>query len=182
MNGKISARRLGMRLFLLSLGILFGACLIGYLVVRFRAEQWPPPGSPELPSGLWLSTAILVVLSMLLVVAGRSSRAGSANAARAQLAAATALGIAFLGAQVSNWMGMAGGDAEPRLSLFAFGFWVLTFLHAVHVVGGLIPLMLTTMRIGPGRYSGDPEPVELVASYWHFLGITWIVIFVVLMV
>ncbi len=129
-----------------------------------------------------MSTAILAVLSTLLVVAARSLRAGSGGAARAQLAAATALGIAFLGAQVSNWMGMAGGDFVPRNSLFAFGFWVLTFLHAIHVVGGLIPLMLTTMRAGSGRYDQDSEPVELVASYWHFLGITWVVIFVVLMI
>jgi heme/copper-type cytochrome/quinol oxidase subunit 3 len=90
------------------------------------------------------------------------------------------LGIVFLAAQVGNWMGMAGGEAEPRLSLFAFGFWVLTFLHAIHVVGGLVPLVFTTIRSGAGKYAGNPEPVELVGSYWHFLGVTWAVIFLVL--
>jgi cytochrome c oxidase subunit 3 len=169
-----------MRLFLVSLGILFGACLIGYLVVRFRAESWPPPGSPTLPGGLWLATAVLAVTSALLVLAVRSAKQGSPKALRSQLTAATALGIAFLGVQVGNWMKLAGGEAEPRLSLLAFGFWVLTVLHALHVIGGLFPLVFTTMRAGSGRYTADPEPVELVGHYWHFLGITWVAIFLVL--
>jgi len=176
----LSPRRLGMRLFLVSLGILFGACLVGYLVVRFRADRWPPPGTPDLPTGLWVSTAILAVLSALLVVAVRSARAAETVALGRQLAAASALAVAFLAAQTGNWAGMAAGGAVPRQSLLLFGFYVLTFLHALHVLAGVVPLVLVTLRARQGRYVDDPEPVELVASYWHFLGATWLAIFAVL--
>jgi heme/copper-type cytochrome/quinol oxidase subunit 3 len=37
-----------------------------------------------------------------------------------------------------------------------------------------------TVRAGRGRYLGDPEPVELVASYWHFLAFSWLGIFLML--
>lgn len=169
-----------MRLFLLSLGILFTASLLGYLVVRLRADEWPPAGSPELPGGLWVSTAILVLQSILFVTATRSARGGQTAVLGRYLLASTALGIAFLAAQVGNWMRMASGDMIPQQSLFLFGFYVLTFLHALHVIGGLVPLVLTTLRSRQGRYVDDPEPIDLVASYWHFLAATWIAIFIVL--
>jgi heme/copper-type cytochrome/quinol oxidase subunit 3 len=43
-----------------------------------------------------------------------------------------------------------------------------------------VPLAIATARANRGRYLADPEPVELVASYWHFLGITWLAIFATL--
>ena len=179
-SGGVSTRRIGMRLFLLSLSILFVACLIGILVIRLRAEQWPPPGSPEIPGGLWISTAILAVLSTLLVLAVRATRAGRAAEASRLLAASTALGVAFLAAQTSNWFAMAGEGDDVQKTMLAFAFWMLTVLHGLHVLGGLVPLSITTVRAAQGRYLSDPEPVELVADYWHFLGITWLAIFAVL--
>lgn len=176
----VSPRRLGMRLFLLSLTILFAACLIGILVIRLRSDQWPPPGSPEIPGGLWISTAILAVLSTLLVLAVRAARSGRAAETSRLLAASTALGVAFLAAQVSNWITMTGGGEEAQKTMLAFAFWMLTVLHGLHVLGGLVPLSITTVRAARGRYIGNPEPVELVADYWHFLGITWIAIFAIL--
>ena len=177
LRGGISPRRFGMRLLLLSLGILFAAALAGYLIIRSRAEVWPPPGSPELPGGLWVSTAILVVLSAVLVMAVGRARAGRASETSRLLAAATALGAAFLVAQAANWLRLAGSGERTML---VFGFWLLTVLHALHVLGGLLPLAITTARAARGRYLNDPEPVELVSSYWHFLGITWLAIFAAL--
>ena len=173
----ISPRRLGMRLLLLSLGILFAAALAGYLIIRSRAAVWPPPGSPELPGGLWASTAILVVLSAVLVMAVGRARAGRASETARRLAAATALGGAFLVAQAANWLRI---DAAADRTMLVFGFWMLTVLHALHVLGGLLPLAITTACAGRGRYLNDPEPVELVANYWHFLGLTWLAIFAAL--
>ena len=173
----ISPRRLGLRLLLLSLGILFAAALAGYLIIRLRAEVWPPPGSPALPGGLWVSTAILAVLSAVLVMAVSRARAGRASETGRLLASATALGAAFLVAQAANWLRL---DAAAERTMLVFGFWMLTVLHALHVLGGLVPLAITTARAGRGRYLNDPEPVELVASYWHFLGLTWLAIFAAL--
>lgn len=176
-GGGISPRRFGLRLLLLSLGILFAAALAGYLIIRLRAEVWPPAGSPALPGGLWVSTAILAVLSGVLAMAVSRARAGRASETSRLLASATALGAAFLVAQAANWLRL---DAAAERTMLVFGFWMLTVLHALHVLGGLVPLAIATARAGRGRYLNDPEPVELVASYWHFLGITWLAIFAAL--
>ena len=50
--GGASTGRLGMRFLVASLSMLFGATLMGYVVVRSRAAAWPPPGVPSLPAGL----------------------------------------------------------------------------------------------------------------------------------
>lgn len=181
-RSETSPRALATRLFLLSLAILFGASLIGVLVVRMRAAEWPPPGSPALPSGMWLSTGVLALISVVFGLATRAARSENTVRLRNLLTAATALGIAFVIGQIANWASIAAAGFVPRQSLFVFVFYVLTFLHAVHVVAGLVPLVLVTLRSGVGRYLTDPEPVELVAGYWHFLGAAWIAIFLVLMI
>jgi cytochrome c oxidase subunit 3 len=182
-EGSASAGRMGMWLFLASLGVLFTACLVGYLVVRLRAPEWPPPGSPSLPIGIWASTAVLIVLSALMILAERAAERGRRETATRMLTASLILAIAFLGSQVANWMRLAADGVMPHQSLFVFGFYILTFLHAAHVFGGLVPLILVTLRTRAGKYMyGASEGVHLVAMYWHFLGITWLAILVVLFV
>jgi cytochrome c oxidase subunit 3 len=178
---ELSSRRLGMWLFLASLGMLFAAALVGFLVVRLRAAEWPPPGSPELPAGLWLSTAILAVQSLVLVVAERAARSGANERLWRMLGGSLVLAVAFLGSQVANWMRMAATYDAAQQSLFTFGFYLLTVLHALHVVGGLVPLVLVVYRARGGRYTPDDyEGVHLVAMYWHFLALAWVAILAVL--
>ena len=174
---------MGMWLFIASLTMLFGASFVGYLVIRMRAPVWPPPGSPALPAGLWISTALLVVLSLVLALAQRAARAGHWESLARMLTVALLFAVAFLASQVGNWMRMASADALPQQNLYLWGFYTLTFLHALHVLGGLVPLTLVTLRARRGRYTTtDHEGVDLVAIYWHFLSITWVAILVVLLI
>lgn len=170
-----------MWLLIASLTMLFGAALVGYLVIRMRTPEWPPPGTPALPTGLWVSTALLVILSGLLIVAEKAVRGGRQETLARTLTASLLLGLAFLVSQVSGWMRMAGDTVTPEQSLLVWGFYTLTFLHAVHVLAGLVPLILVTLRARRGLYTPTHhEGVDFVAMYWHFLLATWVVIFIVL--
>jgi cytochrome c oxidase subunit 3 len=171
-----------MALFLVSLSILFAASLVGYLVVRQRAARWVPEGTPPLPWGLWLSTLVLVISSGTMHGALLAIRGGRQQPATRALAATLALGILFLLTQVWNWWRMVAVDAVlPTGSLYGFTFYVLTVLHALHVVGGLVPLALTTAKSSRGAYSwADFQGVRLTGMYWHFLGVVWLVLFAVL--
>jgi len=176
-----SFRRMGMWLLLASLGMLFGAALVGFLVLRMRAEQWPPPGTPPLPGGLWVSTGLLMVLSLALVMAVHAARAGRVPALNRMLGVSVLLAMAFLAAQISNWIRMAAHSVLPDQSLFVWFFYLLTILHAAHVFVGLVPLVVVTMRARAGRYTPDDhEAIHLVGMYWHFLLVTWVVIMVVM--
>jgi len=173
--------RLGTWLLIASLGMLFGAALVGYLVIRLRAPEWPPPGSPSLPGGVWISTALLAALSAVLILAERSIREGRVGTLSRMLTVSDLLAVAFLASQVGCWMRMAADDVLPQQNLLVWGFYTLSFLHAAHVVAGLVPLTLVTVRAHRGLYTADDsEGVHFVAMYWHFLFVTWVAILAVL--
>jgi cytochrome c oxidase subunit 3 len=172
-----------MTIFLISLSVLFAAAITGYLLVRLRAAQWVPAGVEPLPSGLWASTVLLLVSSATMHGAVLAIGRGKRNASTRLLQATMALGIAFLFLQAFNWWRMVAlNNVLATRSLYAFTFYMLTGLHALHVIGGLIPLAVTAARARRGAYSwADFEGVRLMAMYWHFLGAVWLVLFVVLL-
>lgn len=177
------AGRMGTWLLIASLGMLFGAALVGYLVIRFRAPEWPPPGSPPLPAGVWISTALLMALSAVLVAAGRAIRSGRVEALTRMLTVSVLVAVAFLASQAGCWMQMAADSALPKHSLLIWGYYTLSVLHAAHVLAGLVPLIVVTVRARSGRYTAaDHEGVDLVCMYWHFLAATWVAILAVLQV
>lgn len=175
--------RLGMTLFLVALGVLFAASMVGYLVVRLRAATWPPEGSPRLPAGMWVSTTILLLSSLTMHLALARARRGHAAALRNWLLTTACLGAAFLASQLLNWSHLiAGHHLRAQANLYAFTFYMLTGLHGAHVVGGLIPLGLTATRANQGRYTPEShEGIVHMSMYWHFLDAVWLVMFVVLM-
>ncbi len=177
------AGTLGMGLLILALSILFGASMVGYLIVRTRAETWPPPGMPRLPSGLWISTLIIIASSVTMQSALRAARRGGRSGLRSGMLLTTVLGIAFLVSQTLNWTGLVATRLASQPNLYAFTFYMLTGLHALHVVGGLIPLGIVTKRAYAGRYSPDAHGgVKYCQMYWHFLAAVWITMFVLLVV
>ncbi len=180
-RGGPSIGRMGMWLLIASLAVLFGAAIVGYLIIRMRAPEWPPPGSPALPGGVWIGTGLLVVLSALLARAESSCRKGQSGTATRMMTAAAVVAVAFLTIQVGNWMQLAAETVVPKESLLVWGFYVLTFLHAVHVLAGIPPLILVALRTRRGHYTPEEtEGIHLVGMYWHFLLVTWVVILGVL--
>lgn len=187
-SGSFVAGRFGMWLLLLSLGMLFGASLIGFLVIRIQlADVWPA-GSFRLPRLLWLSTAVLLASSGTMHVASIAARQGLRSRLSKALLATFMLGCAFLAVQVICWL---DGLAQLRLlwleserQRFALtGFFVFSGVHALHVIGGLIPLALVTYRAFAGRYTAVRHAgVHYTAMYWHFLDGVWIVLFTTLLI
>lgn len=168
---------IGMRVFLGSLAVLFVASILGYVLTRSRAETWPPPGVPDLPSGLWFSTVVIVACSGTIHMALRAVRMGERSACSRWLAATLGLGLLFLGAQAVNWFGLVAAAFTPRTNLYAFLFYMLTGLHAAHVVGGLVPLAIVTGKSLAGRYGSGWHPgVTYMSMYWHFLDVVWVVL------
>lgn len=183
-SGGPPAGRLGMILFLAALGVLFASSMTGYLVVRSQAVAWPPAGSPRLPGGLWLSTLLLLASSGSMQLALSGAKAGKAAALRNGLTVTLVLGLVFLANQLLNWQHfLTAHHLPPQKNLYAFTFYLLTGLHAAHVVGGLAALGVTVAHAGQGRYSpADHAGVEYMSMYWHFLGAVWLVMFGVLLV
>lgn len=174
---------LAMKLFVAALGMLFVTSLIGYVAVRARAPEWPPADMPPLPDGLWFSTVVLVACSGAIHFALRSIRRDHRAAAARWLAVTFALGVVFLVSQTFGWFGLVDRAMTPKSNLYAFTFFLLTGLHAAHVLGGLIPLGIVTWRAFAQRYDSKAHGgIEYQAIYWHFLDVVWVILFVVLLI
>ena len=181
LHGDRSLGTFGMQLFLVSLGILFAASLAAFLIIRIRADAWPPEGAPGMPFGLFISTSLMLLSSVTIWWGMRNIRAGNGGALSIGLLATLILGIAFLGIQGWAWSQLYALELTARSNLYGFTFFMLTGLHAAHVIGGLIPLTIVTTRAFLNRYSAeDHNGVAHVAMYWHFLDVVWIVLFAVL--
>ncbi len=178
----IATGRLGMKILVLALSMLFAASILGYVLIRFKAPSWPPPGMPRLPETLWISTLIIVISSFTMHAAVGAARADRQGALRTAMLLTTALGVAFLVSQTLNWFALVAARLTAKTNLYGFTFYMLTGLHAAHVLGGVIPLGVVTARAFSGRYSGEFHPgVEYCAISWHFLAVVWVVLFTVLM-
>ena len=171
----------GMVLFLASLSMLFAASMVAYVLIRIRADEWRPEGVRFLPHGVWVSTLLLVGVSWYVQRALNSVRGGQLQRLVPSLTATLALSVGFVLVQV--WNGFQFHDAEMLYgtSLYGFTFYMLTGLHAAHVIGGLVGQAWVLHRARQGAYSWAYYPgVRYMAVYWHYLGVVWLVLIVAL--
>ena len=167
---------LGVKLFLAALSFLFAASIVAYVIVVRRIEPAEQPLLPRLGLGLGAATGLLLASSAALALGVRAIRRGDADRLARYALWTLCLGFAFLGAQSFNWWQLVALDLPPNAKdLHGFTFYMLTVTHALHVVGGLVPLALVTVRAQARRYTAEShEGVTNVALYWHFLDVVWL--------
>jgi cytochrome c oxidase subunit III len=193
-SARFLAGRFGMALFLVSLAMLFAASLVGYLVIRLYAENWPDD-LPPLPRTLWISTLILVVSSYTMQQALNAVRRDETARLKRMMLTTTLLAGVFLVLQAYCWTAWfaqlgelwhppAADEVEQAVHRWALtSFFVLTGLHALHVIGGLAPMILVTARALADRYSAARHHgVHYCMMYWHFLGVVWVILFTTLLI
>jgi len=187
-RARFLAGRMGMSLFLISLGVLFAASLLGFVAVRLLTDDVWPRDLPALPGLLWLSTAMIIISSGTMQWALEAVRRGHNGAFKIMLLLTFALGVGFLIAQMlcwSHWLAQIEAHwADSETHRFALtSFYVLTGVHAAHVIGGLIPMAVVLQRAFAGRYSAEHYPgVHYVTMYWHFLDAVWLVLYATLLI
>lgn len=171
----------GLMLFLASLTMLFGASLVGYLIIRSTAQgRGLEYGTLQMPWTLWLSTAIIMASSVTLHLSLGWVRAGRQQPFRRAMLLGAVLAFAFLAVQAPSLYGLLQTHDHSREdNVFLYGLVLMLIgLHALHVLGGLIPLTLVTARALQGRYhAGRHEGVRYCSIYWHFLDGVWVLMF-----
>lgn len=171
------AAKVGLGVFLAVVGILFSLALSAY-AMRMQLADW---SAPPLPTILWANTLLILLASGGLVWAGRCVQHRQKERALDGLLAAFGLGAAFLGGQLIAWDELAASGYRLADNAANSFFYMLTGLHGVHILGGLVALVAVTARLW---HSADATamrlPVELCGLYWHFLALVWLVLFAVI--
>jgi cytochrome c oxidase subunit 3 len=160
------ARRIGLWVFMVVVTTLFGLFGVAYMM-RAAYEDWRPIA--YVPWQLYCSTGLLVLCSLAWELARRHVDAGRRDAARSTAIGALVLSAMFVLSQLYAWQAMTAADygvaANPANSFF----YLITGLHAAHVLGGMVAGAFAARRAG--------EAIGLCARYWHFLFVLWLAVF-----
>lgn len=170
----VPAATLGLRMFLAVVTVLFSLLIMAY-GSRMEFEDWRP--APQL-SLLWLNTAMLVLSSVAMQWAKIAARRGEMNGVTTGLIAGGVFAVAFLGGQIWAWRQL---DMVPAFDITnpAIGFfYLITALHGLHLLGGLVAWAMTIAKLWRGSDVARVRlSVGLCVVYWHFLLVVWLVLF-----
>lgn len=169
---------LGVRLFLAVVTVLFSLVLAAY-VDRMTFADW---GAYPLPWLLWVNTALLIMSSVALQWARAGVRRDDMDRVWVGLLAAGVLTIAFLAGQVIAWLQLTALDHFAVINPAIAFFYLVTALHGLHLLGGLLAWGRTMQKVRHGLEMTKIRPsVDLCATYWHFLLLVWLVVFALLL-
>lgn len=171
----VSLRQLGVLVLFASMSVLFTALLVGFWFTRLTSPHYRAPGLPDLPHGLVLSTVLIGLTSLGIWQAQLAVRKNQLEGLKRWLFVATTMALLFLLTQTANWFAMRPpSDAN---SLYLATFFLLTGVHALHVLGGFVPLGFVLHHALRRHYSSSShEGLTLCAQYWHYLGGVWLVL------
>jgi cytochrome c oxidase subunit 3 len=165
----------GMWIALAPILMLFMAFASAYVVRQGLGEDWVPV---EIPRLLWMNTGALLLSSLAL----ERARRREPRAQQVWILMAAALGMLFLAGQVVAWRELTGRGIRMATTPYSSFFYLLTGAHGVHLLGGVLGLGAAALWpvAGLGRL---PRAVamRLAAIYWHFMGLLWLGLFLLLL-
>jgi cytochrome c oxidase subunit 3 len=166
--------RIGLGVFLAVVGSLFALVTSAYLM-RMDLPDWR---TVPIPTLLWFNTGVLVLSSVTLQLAQVAARYEDRDVVIAGLLAGGVSAVTFLAGQLLAWQELRNAGyfltANPANSFF----YLITGLHGLHLLGGLVALGRTIAK----AFGGLALPqlrlsVELCTTYWHFLLLVWLILF-----
>lgn len=158
--------RLGLWIFFFSEIFLFGALLAS------RFYLWGNT-RPELNQQLGLlTTSVLLISSFFMAWAESAIKFGDRKTFMRNLLITAALGVLFLVGVVGlEW----GAELKPTDGMYGAIFYLMTGLHALHVLSGVVLIMINWNLARKGHYSSERHwGIEATAIYWHYVDVIWV--------
>ncbi len=136
-------------------------------------------GGFKVPNLLWGNTALLVLASGMMEWTRLTAKRGALGLVRPRLLAAGLLTVAFLAAQSLAWHQVYAASAFSLANPAIAFFFLLTLVHGLHLLGGLVVWLRTVRRLST---AGTPPidvrlTLNLCTTYWHYLLLVWLVLF-----
>jgi cytochrome c oxidase subunit 3 len=156
--------------------LMMFAGLTSAFIVKSNQTSWVPVVIPKV---FWVSTTVILISSVTMQMALRSFKQREMGKYRLLIGVTLLLGTAFVFLQ---WLGFRDLWAQ-QITFKGSGagqfLYVIFGLHAIHVIGGIIALLVMFIKAFVGKtklYSS--VPVEVAATYWHFVDLLWVYLLV----
>jgi len=170
-TGPSSPARTGVWIGIATITMSFAAYTSALVVRQGSGGDWQ---HFQLPPILILNTLVLVASSATLEVGRRRS------AVAGWLRLTLVMGLLFIGGQVLAWRDLAAQGLFLATNPGSAFFYILTALHALHLLGGVAALMYI---LGRQRRAGGAVPLQALGAaslYWHFMTVLWLYLLLVL--
>jgi len=176
----MNPKKFALWLFMATVIMLFAAWTSAYLVKRGDI------GWTEIivPVQFWVNTGIILASSVSMIWAVRAARKDKLETVKLALSITTILGIAFVIGQLLAFREMVvlkehftGGNVSHSF------VYVLSGAHGIHLISGVVFLVIVLMATFKYKvHSKNMNQIEMCATYWHFLDVLWLYLFVFLLV
>ena len=158
---------------LLAVVTSFFALIFSAYALRMDYGDWVPLTEPQL---LWLNTGILIAASIAFQWTRNAAMRDDEPKLKPGMIVTGVLTIAFLVGQYVAWQQLNAAGQYISVNPSNAFFFLLTGLHALHILGGMYVWARATMRLY-GDGSGVRQSIELCTIYWHFLLLVWLIMF-----
>ena len=170
-ENKINPKKFALWLALASIMMLF-AGLTSALILRSYASDWT---SFKLPEIFWMNTGVILLSSACMQGAYIAYKKYQYGFYKLALFFAIVLGCLFICLQYMGYLKLASIGIFYNGKASGSFLYALSFVHALHVLGGLVPMTVSFVRslvkpFNPNKLIN----VELIATYWHFVDILWL--------
>jgi cytochrome c oxidase subunit 3 len=164
-----------------SLCMMFAGLTSAYIVKKSQDNVI----NVALPSVFWISTMVILFSSVTMQIAVKSIKAKEMQRYRIMLGITALLGVIFALLQVygfkylqNHGVKLVGRNSNPGASFLL----VIIGLHSLHVLGGVIGLIIMYLKLYFSKIRNySSVPVEVMATYWHFVDVLWIYLLFFLM-
>ena len=169
----LPAAKLGLGVFLAVAGALFTLVISAYSMRQGLAD-WRALPVPKL---LWFNTGVLVLSSIALQWAYLAARRNDLEGVIIGLLGGGVSAVIFLIGQLLAWQQLIVAGYFVASNPANSFFYLITAVHGLHLMGGLVALGRTTSKVWRGAKVIEVQlSVELCAIYWHFLLLVWLVL------
>lgn len=161
-----------------SIIMMFAGLTSAYIVKRSQAG-WQ---TFDLPKAFWYSTAVILISSGLMEATLRAFRERMMKRYRLLLTCTLLSGLAFVALQILGFERLWEQGITLQANVAYSFLYVIVGLHAVHVIGGVIALLVMLLRSFIARTRNySVVPVEVMTTYWHFVDVLWLYLLVFLL-
>lgn len=155
--------------------MIFGGAVGSYILARAASQGWSAEAAHLSTAMATVNTLVLLTSSMTMAMAFAAYKKTDQRGVRTFLLLTILLGLAFLGIKGYEYTSHILEGLIPWSGAFWSFYYLLTGLHALHVIAGLIVNLILWLAARKGLGTG--YRIEIAGLYWHFVDIVWIFLF-----
>jgi nitric oxide reductase NorE protein len=172
---------LGIWAFLCADLIVFTLYFVTFLWERGQARAVFESGSHSLHLTIGVvNTLVLLTSSLFVALATQAVRNGKGQAGKKFIALAFAGGLVFIVNKPIEWLDKVRHGLTPHTDNFFQLYYMMTGLHLLHVIVGMVVLTFLWRLSGRVRALPSARQVRFLesgATYWHLVDLIWLVLF-----